>query len=165
MLYAILLGWALPGLADVILSDPFENGDLGTAPGGNNGGFYTVRSGTGGSVAEASGAAQITSAPKKDDINGMLSTNTVSLSGTGATTRTRHSERSKGATFNGTGELRTPQTSTVQQLWTGASRHTVLSLQPIQHCVAEFRVSERCMHTASSFSGSTHGIGKGKELR
>ena len=59
---------------------------MGTAPGGNNGGFYTVRSGTGGSVAEASGAAQITSAPKKDDINGMLSTNTVSLSGTGATT-------------------------------------------------------------------------------
>ena len=78
MLCAILLGWAFPGLAEVILSDPFENGILGTAPGGTNGGFFEVSSG-GGSVTETSGEAQITSAPKKDDRNGMLSTNTVSL--------------------------------------------------------------------------------------
>ena len=85
-LLAVLLGWALPGLADVILLDPFDDGNLGTAPGGINGGFFEVTSG-GGSVTEASGQAQITSASNQNDVNGMLSTNTVSLSGApGATT-------------------------------------------------------------------------------
>jgi hypothetical protein len=86
MVCAILLGWTLPGLAEVILSDPFANDNLGTAPAGTNGGFFAVSSG-GGSVTETNGEAQITSAPIKDDVNGMLSSNTVSLSDApGATT-------------------------------------------------------------------------------
>ncbi|HSR88720.1 MAG TPA: hypothetical protein VLL07_07170, partial [Pontiella sp.] len=86
MMCAVLMVWALPGQAEILLSDPFENGVLGTAPGGTNGGFYTVSSG-GGSATETNGQAQITSSSNQNDVNGMLSTNTVSLSGTpGATT-------------------------------------------------------------------------------
>ena len=80
VLISIVAGLAFSSVADLtLLDDAFDNGVLGT--GGVNGGFGVVGSGTGNVTEEAGGFAQITSSSNQNDVKGMLSSGTVSLSG------------------------------------------------------------------------------------
>lgn len=81
----IIAAIGVSAAADVVLLDPFTDGNLATAANGINGGFTVI--GGGGTAEETNNVVRISNAPNSTEY-GLLSTNTVSLGGMTALTTT-----------------------------------------------------------------------------